>query len=1077
MILARASQDHGSGPSSLLTAAQRRVVSHRGGGLLVLAGPGSGKTSTLVEAMNDRLHGPDSLAPEQVLGLTFGADAAQEWRSRLATRRPDQPIPTISTFHALSLQLVLAAADPTAGPPSLMSESQADRLLRSVLAESAADWPSHFRPALGTVSFANRVRRGFEIVAAMALAGQPAQGPVARAWQKYRQVCRLQHSIDFSGLLVEAVELLRGGAARGYRAVFVDEYQDTDPVQEQLLLALVGPACDVVAVGDPDQAIYRFRGADVSGIGRFPRLFADARSAEPAPVVALDRLHRFGPQIAEPVRSVASGIPLSGIPAAAARAHRASEVAGLPGSIEVRTYDTVVGERSGVAATVADLLASGPPDGQELAKPRYGLQQQPVEPSDVAILVRSRDQIEPMRVALQAEGVPVRLAAGEVPLRDEPGVLPLLEALDLARMVAAGAEPTNGATQRLVGSFLAGPVAGCSAGLLQDWRRQLRRRESCAALAERRAPRTDQHLLAMSVLGHSPVGSGPDCEPPPEQDPLPEGIANARRLLVDAAELVRQQASAGDVLWLIWRRAGGLRHDWAQRLKATALSGTSRAAWANRSLDAIIAVFDRAAPLDGADPPGVRTFLADLKAEEVPSRLPAGGVASNPAVAICTAHAAKGAQWPVVFVVGVQEEVWPSRVMGEGLPLPDLPETAISPAEQLIDERRLFYVALTRAQQRLFVSAVASADDNGPQPSRFLGELGEPAVHITGTAGSRWSPRGLTTRLRLVADDQSHPEPIRAAARERLEILGGIVAADTRPVAPAAPADSWWGNPSPEGQRPVRPTDQPLRVSASDVEAWQQCPLRWFLARELRADTATGPRGTAGTFVHWVAERLAAGDLPLDAGEPAHDSFSALLAELWPPGSFDAQWQAASELQRLQDALDRLFVWFDQRGDAIRDSEFELDVLIKLADEADQAAELAVQLRGRLDVLLQAGEGSQILDFKTGASVPTMAEVDDHLQLRIYQVGLAEQTGEPASGGAGLVHVNAPAGAKDPRSAKVQYQAPLDEVTRRETLDVLNDFAVSVRNEHFPPQTGKWCRSCNFQQMCPTTRAGKGLDR
>src|SRR5690606_38894157 len=110
LVLDRAAPQPGEAPA--LDADQGRVVAHRGGPLLVLAGPGTGKTTTLVEAMVARLSGPDALRPDQVLGLTFGRKAAQDWRERVTARLGGGLVPTVTTFHSFAYALVRQVQDP-----------------------------------------------------------------------------------------------------------------------------------------------------------------------------------------------------------------------------------------------------------------------------------------------------------------------------------------------------------------------------------------------------------------------------------------------------------------------------------------------------------------------------------------------------------------------------------------------------------------------------------------------------------------------------------------------------------------------------------------------------------------------------------------------------------------------------------------------------------------------------------------------------------------------------------------------------------------------------------------------------
>ena len=150
----------------------------------------------------------------------------------------------------------------------------------------------------------------------------------------------------------------------------------------------------------------------------------------------------------------------------------------------------------------------------------------------------------------------------------------------------------------------------------------------------------------------------------------------------------------------------------------------------------------------------------------------------------------------------------------------------------LAEERRLFYVAVTRPRQRLVVTAVQSPDDDGEQPSRFLTELGHDVQHRIGRPRRPLSIQGLVAELRRTVADPEQPQPLREAAAARLRLLA-TTEVHGRAVAPSADPATWWGLRSPSRSlRPVRPDDRPVTLSASALEGLLTCPAQWFLTRE-----------------------------------------------------------------------------------------------------------------------------------------------------------------------------------------------------------------------------------------------------
>ncbi|WP_244929452.1 ATP-dependent DNA helicase [Nocardioides sp. W7] len=1040
---------------------QQQVVDHPGGPLLVLAGPGTGKTTTLVEAIVARVEA--GARPDQVLALTFSRKAAEQLRDRVTARLGrTMATPLSSTFHSFAYALVrrYAPAELYAAPLRLLSAPEQDVVLQELLTDNpeSVRWPAGLRAAVGTRGFAKEVHavlarareRGLDPDQLIELGereGAPELAAAGFFLEQYLDVLGDQSAVDYPDLVARAVieaNLHRDELRRELSHVFVDEYQDTDPSQVAMLRALAGDGRDLTVVGDPDQSIYGFRGADVRGILDFPRQFPRA-DGSPARVVALATTRRFGSRLLRASRSIAAGIGVTGsIPAATYAAFRdpapvAHEFG--PGTVQALTFDTARAE----VEHIADLL-------------RRAHLEDDVAWSDMAVLVRSgRTEIPGLRRSLVAAGVPVEVASDETPLVREPAAVPLLAAL----AVVGDAEVDDPAAQDHVGAdraeaLLTSPLGGLDATDVRALTRALREREPEAAPRE---------LVRRAVLEPALLAGVPG-----------DAATRARRLAVLVARArgeLADGASVEEVLWTLWEGS-----DWGRRLRHATRGGGHGARLAHRDLDAICALFETAARVEEQrGHTSVRAFVDTLRAQEIPADTLADRGVRGDAVRLLTAHRSKGLEWRLVVVARVQEGAWPDlrrrdtllqadRISRDGL-LPPLTRGAI-----LAEERRLFYVAATRARQRLVVTAVASADDEGEQPSRFLHELGRDPVHRIGRPQRPLSMTGLVAELRRTLADPEQPEPLRAAAARRLSRLA---ATDVhgRPVAAAADPASWWGLRAPtRATQPVRPSEQPLTISASTLEGLVTCPAQWFLSREAGGAVVSSASQGFGKVVHAIADRIAKGEIasPVDVDA----DLMPLVDEVWARLEFRTPWSRARERAAVRDALVRFVGWHERPGArTVLATEPRMQAQVSLPDGQ------VVRLNGYADRLELDEDGRVVvIDLKTGKYPPTGPQVERHSQLGLYQLAVeygaadewlsdVDRPGRP--GGAELVQLRH--GDDQP---KVQRQAPPVEGAGF-VEDQLVAAATLLRSEEFVARPGAHCERCTFHALCPDKTAGSVL--
>ncbi|MEU9632894.1 ATP-dependent DNA helicase [Streptomyces tendae] len=1166
-----------------LDAAQRAVVDHRAGPLLVLAGPGTGKTTTLVESVAERIaRGGD---PERILVLTFSRKAAVELRDRMALRIGAARAPRATTFHSFGYALVRAHQDSDlfVEPLRLLSGPEQDVTVRELLAGQVdlerlglahVRWPDELRACLTTRGFADEVRAVLARSRELGL-GPDALGAFARRigrpdWRaaalflaEYLDVLDLQGVLDYAELVHRAVLLARRPEVAAhltaqYDAVYVDEYQDTDPAQVRLLHALADGGRTLVAFGDPDQSIYAFRGADVNGILDFPTAFprADGRSA---PVEVLRTARRSGDALLAATRLLTRRMPLTRLPADKVRAHRELTPARDGGRVEVYTYPTSGTELD----NIADIL-------------RRAHLEDGVPWSEMAVLVRAGSRTIPtLRRVLTAAGVPLDIDGDDLPLRHEPAVAPLLTALRAVAEAATGAgeQPGSGADGKAAdGEAADGQVRGAQpdgppGGQPDDSRggqadgadradtdqdtdaeadaAEQAVPEAASTDAPAREPAADEETDAATeaatdadpeaepargerahradepcwlptetalTLLTSPL-AGMDAAdlrrlgralrdeqraagnplPPPSDELLARALAEPERfavhdpayargaqrlgaLLRRARERLAGGGSAEEALWDLWDGT-----PWPSRLERSARRGGAAGRNADRDLDAVCALFATAARAEErSGGRGALNFLEEVDAEDIAADTLARRAVRPDAVRLMTAHRAKGLEWRLVVVAGVQEGLWPDlrrrgslleadRIGRDGLAEP------LTPGALLAEERRLFYVAATRARERLVVTAVKAPADDGDQPSRFLTELGVEPADVTGRPRRPLAVAALVAELRATTVDPRVSAPLREAAARRLARLAALTDEDGRPLVPSAHPYRWWGMWDPtESKVPLRDRDQPVTLSGSALDQLANtCALQWFLGREVKADAPATTAQGFGNVVHVLADEVASGHTPADLAV-----LMERLDSVWNALAFDAPWKSAQEKATARVALERFLKWhvMDRAGRTPVASEHDFDVTL-------EAGDYQVRIRGQMDRVEADGDGrAYVVDFKTGKHAPTSSEVARHPQLAVYQLAVREGAVDeafdgvrPEPGGAELVHLRQGAPKRDGGETlpKVQAQDSQEGPEGEWVGDLLATAAGKVLDERFTPTTGQHCTHCAFRASCSARPEGR----
>jgi DNA helicase-2/ATP-dependent DNA helicase PcrA len=925
---------------------QLKAVTHGEGPLLVVAGAGTGKTQVITRRIA-WLIATRRAKPAEILALTFTEKAAAEMQVRV-----DQLVPygytdtTIGTFHAFGDRLIREYALELGLPSDIRVLSRAETVifLREHLFAFELERyrplgdPTRFLGALATLfSRCKDEDVSVEAYAAYAegLATASAAAPdddvlaeeagrqaeLARAYARYQELLEANGCIDFGDQVALALRLVRTSpAARAevqarFRYVLVDEFQDTNRAQSELVSVVADRHRNLTVVGDDDQSIYRFRGAAISNILGFRDRYRTART------VVLRRNYRSRPGILEashrlirfndPDRlEVRAGISKRLV------AERAVDPAGR--TVRLETHPSGHDEADRIAAEVAARIAAG------------------TAPRDIAILVRANGHADPILRSLDAAAVPWRFS-GTSGLYARPEVRRLLAFLrtiaDLGSSVDLYGVAT-GEPYHLGGEDLT--------SIVNTARRRNRTLWDTLEELDRQPG-----ILRVSAASRAAVS----------------------RLVTDLRDLstIAHERPAGEVLYAFLRRSGTLT-----RLAAEASIG------AEEQLRNVARFFDIVRSQSSLLADDRATFVAGhlqtlIEAGDDPATADLDPDAD--AVAVLTVHKAKGLEFPIVYLPGLVAGRFPIPSRRDALALPAVLGDLVEGGDedvQLREERRLFYVAMTRARDELVLS---HAVDYGGVGVRRLSPFVLEALDLPPTAVD--------------------PVVRAASAIDRIEAAGIA----TLPVRPT-------------GER--RPAAEPLTLSFSGIDAYLSCPLRYKLGNVVRVPVPPHHAMIYGSALHRVVQefhrRHARGDVMTE------DELDAAFAAAWSNEGFlsrdheDARLaEGRATLRRFRAAqlepgavipayVEREFS-FALGGDRIRGRWDRVDIEPVTDPAADAAA--AERAAPSADAIaptfeLTGRERVTITDYKTSdVRDPAKARqrARESLQLQIYAMGYEAVTG------------------------------------------------------------------------------------
>ncbi len=682
-----------------LNDAQRDAVTHRQGPLLVIAGPGSGKTRVITHRIAWLIEQGDELGvePWRILAVTFTNRAAREMRTRLEALIGKEASAEVwlGTFHRICVRMLRAQGQQIGVPRNFVIFDSDDQMqvVRSTLKELQLD-PKQYPPRAILSRISKAKSEGDVLADFAAQTGSYFDEVAARIWERYDAALREAAALDFDDLLTKTLEMfeqenIRQIYEQRFDHVLIDEFQDTSTIQYQLARAWSAGSGNLTAVGDPDQSIYSWRSADIRNLNYF------VRDHPGAVAVQLNNNYRSTQQILDTANAV--------IDRARDRIKRR----------------LVTDNRDGPLPRLHEAYNESDEAEYVSSQIERGIREDGLNFGDAAVLYRTNAQSRPIEESLIQRGIPYRIV-GATRFYDRREVRDLLAYLRLVRNPA-----DTVAFARIVNV----PTRGVGARTI----------ETLAEWAEQHARSPYQAAAAAAGLAADALGG---YLTPPQ---ISRRAANSLRDFVTLIENAQAQAARQPLSEALRSILVQTRYrEWLTRLSDTEAEAESR--WEN--VQELITVTDGYANI--APGAALDAFLEDVALVADVDDLPDG---PPDAVTLITLHQAKGLEFPVVFMIGMEEHLLPH-------------EFSMDDPAQLQEERRLCYVGMTRAMRELHLIHAIRRFYQGRSaahpPSRFLADIPPELLHTRQREAAPVGPDVRPARNRTVRwddFDSFDPEP------------------------------------------------------------------------------------------------------------------------------------------------------------------------------------------------------------------------------------------------------------------------------------------------------------------------------
>lgn len=968
---------------------QKVAIEYIDGPLLIVAGAGTGKTTTLVEKVHHIVQS-ERAKPHEILALTFTEKAASEMEQRVDEKLPFGYTQTlISTFHSYADSILRTEAINLGLTPTyrLMTEAETISYLKQHLFAMNLTYyrplgnPGKFLEAL--IQFTSRLR---DEDISPAQYGEWVDGltpnddhdedeiahlkELARMYEQYQEMKAKDGVMDYGDLIYYLMELLRrkphvlNRLRNELKFVFVDEFQDTNIAQYELIKLLCPPEMNdgpiLTVVGDDSQAIYKFRGASVSNILTFMNDYENAKQ------VTLNVNYRSNQTILDTSYRLIKHNDPDTLEAQLGISKRLIAGNGKKGTPVDYTLCARVEDE---AIHVSNLIKQHAKDYS------YG---------DMALLVRANNHSEAFVKEFIHQGIPYQFHGPSALYKQE-------SVKDLIAYLQVLANPEEATAMYRVLSM---PIFKLDARDLAY----------LVAFAKKTA-QTLHHAVEMACDLHT---SARHDEYEIYRPHLPrmtefsfQTLAQVRELIANHLKLIHSH-TAGQILYTFLEQSG--------ILKELAAKGQDE-----RDVRIITSFFDRIKSFESShDDASVFALVDFLIMSMDMGESPTAGdldIAREDAVHIMTVHGSKGLEYPIVFIANTTATRFPSRNRRDTIPIPpELIKEALPSGDYHVqEERRLFYVAMTRAKDHLYLTS-----------SQLYGDAKR------------------TQKISPFVYEALGEKEVNAKAQKQIESRQQLSIFDFKPDEPPQPANLQTHQPA---------TNQYAQISYSQLDTYEMCPLRYKYQYVLKIPSASNAAASFGTSIHSALQTFYTRYRENSA--LTLDDLLQMFKDAWVPVGYAS---AAHEKRMQAEGREMLTNFYTtQHNEHIRPIDLEKFFKVKVKDQ--------IFVTGKIDRVDDMGEGKiRIIDYKTGKK-PDEKQLAKSLQLSIYTMAAME----PSLYNKPIGHIELTFYYLQ-NNETITVSKSLEDISS--TKEELVEQVQKIQQAHYEPRVGPHCDFCPFRLIC-----------